>query len=472
MPDEIRLKILGEKLLNNLQDSYLNYTESSAAIYEVNGDYAAALFTSRWCDFLNQASKELAGDVSEKEALKSGKWICHKDCWSTSLKSIKEEKPYEAECSGGIVIYAVPIIVKGMVIGSNNAGVSNPPTDKKKVSEIAERYKVDPAELLKIAKEYEQRPEYVFKAVRNHILTVAETISDILSHKLLEKELKEYYDQLEETVKLRTSEFETRVAEVETLNRGMVNLAEDFHSVNSNLEKTTQQLQVANKELESFSYSVSHDLRAPLRAIDGFSKILMEDYDEKLDEEGQRILKVVTDNTQKMGKLIDDILSLSRLGRRAMKFQTVDLNKVVQGIQKEIMADTSDRTIHWQNKKLPNIHADLMSIRQVFLNLLSNAVKFTSTRKTAKIEVGSKTKNDEILFYVKDNGVGFKMKYVDKIFEVFQRLHRDEEFSGTGVGLAIVRRIVQRHGGRFWAEAEVDKGTTIFIALPQKGENQ
>ena len=186
---EVSLKsIIGEKLLNETQDAYLKYLESSAAIYEVNGNYAAALFTSKYCNFLNEASRKLAGKTDE-EALKSGKWICHEDCWATSLKSIKDKKPCEMECSGGIKIYAAPIIAEGMVIGSNNAGVSNPPTDEKKIKEIAERYKIDSKELLKVAKEYTPRPEYVVNAAKNHILTAAGTIAEIFLRRQADEEI-------------------------------------------------------------------------------------------------------------------------------------------------------------------------------------------------------------------------------------------------------------------------------------------
>ncbi len=192
MAKEISLKkIVGGDLLMKIQDSYLNYLESSAAIYELNGDYAAAFFTSRWCDFLNQASKKLAGKVSEKKALKSGKWICHEDCWATSLKSIKDKKPCARECSGGIIIYAIPIVAEGVVIGSNNAGVSNPPTDIKRIKEIAERYQVKPERLLKIANEYTPRPEYILNAAKNHILVAAETISNIFMRKQTEEALRD-----------------------------------------------------------------------------------------------------------------------------------------------------------------------------------------------------------------------------------------------------------------------------------------
>ncbi len=293
--------------------------------------------------------------------------------------------------------------------------------------------------------------------------------TEITQRQQAEKELEEQQDQLEIMVDQRTQELEVRVAEVETLNRGMISLAEDMQVINSTLELRTSELSELNQELESFSYSVSHDLRAPLRAIDGFTKILTEDYAGTFDVEGQRLLQVITDNAQKMGKLIDDILALSRLGRKAMKFQTIDTNKLVREIRDNLMAEAAGRTIRWQIKKLPNIRADLALIRQVFINLQSNAVKFTSTRETTRIEIGSKTQDGQLVFYVKDNGVGFDMQYVDKIFEVFQRLHSSKEFKGTGVGLAIVKRLVQRHGGRTWAEAKVGKGTTVFITLPQKG---
>ncbi|MEE9166980.1 MAG: ATP-binding protein [Candidatus Neomarinimicrobiota bacterium] len=301
-------------------------------------------------------------------------------------------------------------------------------------------------------------------------ISITELQGEIAERKRAEEELKEYKDHLEGIVQERTTELEERVSEVERLNQGMTNLAEDMQVINANLESTTRQLSEANKELEAFSYSVSHDLRAPLRAIEGFSRMLAGDYASTLDKEGQRLLKVITDNTQTMANLIDDLLDLSRLGRTKMRCQITDANKLVKAVQKELTAEVPDRSIRWDIKDLPNIRCDPSLIRQVFVNLLSNAVKYTKTRKTAKIEIGSMTENDEIIFYSKDNGVGFDMKYVEKLFEVFQRLHSSEEFSGTGVGLAIVKRIVQRHGGRVWAKGQVDKGATVYFTLQKQGE--
>ena len=194
--------VIGEELLNNIQKSYLKYIESSAAVFEVNGDYAAKLFTSKYCDFLDQASRDRSGK-SEEEALKSGKWICHECCWAASLKSIKEKKPCEIECSGGIKIFAAPIIVEGKVSGSNNAGVSNPPTDENKIREIAERFKVDPKELLQIAKEYLVRPDYIFDAAKHHILMASYTIAELFLRKQAEIELRkseEKFSQLVENI--------------------------------------------------------------------------------------------------------------------------------------------------------------------------------------------------------------------------------------------------------------------------------
>ncbi|MBF0343906.1 MAG: PAS domain S-box protein [Nitrospirae bacterium] len=206
-------QIIGADTLLDIQESYLQYIETSAAIYEVDGNYAASLFTSRWCDFLNQASKKLCGNVSEAEAMKSGKWICHEDCWAISLKSIKDKKPCEMECSGGIVIYAAPIIVEDIVFGSNNAGISNPPTDETKIREIADKFKVSSQELSKIAKEYMPRPEYVFNAVRNHILTASRTFVSTFLRRQAEEELIEYKEHLEVLVQERTAKLQTEVEE-------------------------------------------------------------------------------------------------------------------------------------------------------------------------------------------------------------------------------------------------------------------
>jgi len=244
---------------------------------------------------------------------------------------------------------------------------------------------------------------------------------------------------------------------------------EAIRELNADLAMRAYQLEAANKELESFSYSVSHDLRAPLRAIDGFTRIFEEDYGAAVDEEGRRLLKVIRDNSQRMGVLIDDLLAFSRLGRQPLSAEPIDMTALAE----EALAEVRNAGLHHGAEvligRLPGVRADPVLLRQVWINLLSNAIKYSSTRESPKIEIGSIAPNnphDHQTYFVKDNGVGFDMRYYDKLFGVFQRLHSAEDFAGTGVGLAIVHRLITRHGGRVWAEAELDKGATFFFSLP------
>jgi PAS domain S-box-containing protein len=241
-----------------------------------------------------------------------------------------------------------------------------------------------------------------------------------------------------------------------------------IRQLNADLEEQAEKLQAANKELEAFSYSVSHDLRAPLRAIDGYTRILVEDYEPLLDEEGKRVCGVISREARRMGQLIDDLLSFSRLGRKEMYSSKIEMRTLVVSILNELLKEEDRERIDIHMAKLPVAKGDSSLIRQVWFNLLSNAIKFTSKKDRAVIEVGSKTKKDELIYYVQDNGAGFEMEYANKLFGVFQRLHSESEFNGTGVGLAIVQRIIRRHGGRVWAEGEVEKGATFYFALPRK----
>lgn len=233
----------------------------------------------------------------------------------------------------------------------------------------------------------------------------------------------------------------------------------------------TAQLDAANKELEAFSYSVSHDLRAPLRAIDGFSGIVLDEYQDKLDDEGKRLLNVVRDNSKRMGQLIDDILKFSRAGRLELSNSEIDMEAMAHEVFAELQPVMDERKLQVEIEHLPPVFGDRAMIRQVFVNLLSNALKFSHKQDLAIIKVGCSVEGDETVYYVKDNGAGFDMQFSDKLFGVFQRLHAVTEFDGTGIGLAIVKRIVTRHGGRVWAEGKVGEGTTLYFALPAKGAN-
>jgi len=237
--------------------------------------------------------------------------------------------------------------------------------------------------------------------------------------------------------------------------------------VATELQSRGELLQAANKELEAFSYSVSHDLRAPLRHIDGYAALLSKAAGEALNDKARRYLQTISGSAKQMGQLIDDLLVFSRMGRQDMLHTTVNLDQLIKTVLHDLRLDLQERTISWTMHPLPNVSGDPAMLRQVFINLVSNALKFTATRPEAKIEIGvAKQSPSEVEIFVRDNGVGFDMQYVDKLFGVFQRLHRNDEFEGTGIGLANVRRIIHRHGGRTWAEGALNQGASFYFSLP------
>jgi PAS domain S-box-containing protein len=228
----------------------------------------------------------------------------------------------------------------------------------------------------------------------------------------------------------------------------------------------TAELAAANRELEAFSYSVSHDLRAPLRHVNGFVDLLRQHTGGSLDPKGLRYMEVIADSAHRMGELIDDLLTFSRTGRAAMRPDAVNLEQLVTEVREAMRAETQGRRIEWKIGQLPVVSGDRAMLRQVLVNLISNAVKYTRGREPAEIAIGAENRGGETAIFVKDNGAGFDMRYMDKLFGVFQRLHSEEEFEGTGIGLALVRRIISRHGGRTWAEGKVNEGATFWFSLP------
>ena len=278
---------------------------------------------------------------------------------------------------------------------------------------------------------------------RSKPIAILETNNNITERKQAEEALRRSRDELEIKVKERTTE----------------------------LRKTNVDLQSVNKELEAFAYSVSHDLRAPVRHIAGFTELLQKHSDAVLDDKSRHHIRMILEAANRMGSLVDDLLAFSRIGRAEPQKTTIHLERLVKDVIGEIAPDTQGRKIIWRVGTLPICYGDPSLLRLVFSNLVSNAVKFTRTRTQAEIEINSLNHMpDEVVVFVKDNGVGFDIKYKDKLFGVFQRLHSQEAFEGTGIGLATVQRIVQGHGGRVWAEASVNNGATFYVVLPKTGK--
>jgi len=298
------------------------------------------------------------------------------------------------------------------------------------------------------------------KDVNNKALHFFSHISDISEQKKYEHAFDEHKSELESKIQERTIALDDKALKLEKSQQALTFLLEDVNEIKKQLELSNLKLNESNTELESFSYSVSHDLRAPLRHINGYIGLLKRRFPTSLPEKGLHYLSSISSAANQMGTLIDDLLQFSRTSKQELKQTNIDMNILVQEVLESLKTDIGERKIQWLVSSMPNAFGDHNLLKLVWYNLLSNAVKFTGKKETAKIAIGCREVDDEMVFFIKDNGAGFDMQYAKKLFGVFQRLHSAEEYEGTGIGLANVRRIIQRHDGRTWAEAELENLST------------
>ena len=311
------------------------------------------------------------------------------------------------------------------------------------------------------------------------LLTILEVLHQEQSppgHRTVNPPDQEETDYLKQYNATLVRKLETKMEQLEQSNREQARLLQEIQRHAADLEKRvaerTNQLEESNKELEAFSYSVSHDLRAPLRIVDGFTHILLKNHLSQLDDEGKHVCYAISKGARNMGRLIDDLLAFSQCGRAAMRPSMVDMAAMARAVLFIVTTPEDRERIDYQVSPLPSVVGDATLLRQVWINLLSNAVKFSSRKERALIEVGAELQEGAVVYSVRDNGDGFDMKYAGKLFGVFQRLHSETEFEGTGVGLSIVQRIILRHGGRVWAEGATGKGATFQFSMPKEIGNE
>ncbi|MBD3225010.1 MAG: PAS domain S-box protein, partial [Caldithrix sp.] len=292
------------------------------------------------------------------------------------------------------------------------------------------------------------------------------TFFDITERKQTENELLKLKQELEKQVTERTEELQQKVKKLDRSQKAMLFMVEDLNRITQELKNERHKLELSNQELQAFTYSVSHDLRAPLRAINGYANFLVEDYAERLDDEGKRFIDTIRENANRMDELITDLLNLSRVSRRALNSTKVDMQALVKTVYEDVATKEEQKQFKFTVDDVKPVWCDHSLIKQVWHNLISNALKYSSKSNTKEIDVYCSEDQNSITYCVADKGTGFNNKYIDKLFGVFQRLHRDSEYEGTGVGLAIVKRIVQRHGGQVWADGQINKGAKFCFSIP------
>jgi signal transduction histidine kinase len=406
------------EVLTDVVDDYLDLLETSAAVYEKNGDYALGIFSSGWCRFMDARSRELCATDSNAEALASGAWHCHESCWKTSRSAIEANAPVDLPCLGGIRIYAVPIRVDGDVVGSINFGYGDPPQAPATLRELAERYQVSEEALLAQARLYESRPPALVELAKQRLHTSAKLLGSMVERREAERRL----------------------------------------------ERLSEELARSNADLEQFAYVASHDLREPLRMISGFVQLLAERYRGQLDADADEFIGYAVDGAQRMQGLIDDLLAYSRIGTGAWTPVDTDATVAFGHAVADLRRVIEDAGAVITHDALPVVVAEPGQLERVLANLLGNALKFRGPA-APRIHVSAERSAEGWVFAVQDNGIGIDSRYFERVFQIFQRLHT-KEYPGSGMGLAIARRIVERHGGRVWVESTPGAGSTFFFLIP------
>ncbi len=310
---------------------------------------------------------------------------------------------------------------------------------------------------------------YAYPVRQNGVVTGSVvTFWDISARKRAESELLEIKNRLEQEVNSRTAELQEKVEKLDRSQQAMLYMVEDLNQITKELKIERKKLEAANQELEAFTYSVSHDLRGPLRAINGYANFLIEDYAESIDAEGKRFLFVIKENAEKMDQLITDLLNLSRVTRINLNLLPTDMKKMAKAVLHEIRTEEEKKAFELIVGEMPEVICDSGLMKQVWYNLIDNALKYSSKSPVKRVETGAFIQEDEVIFFVKDSGAGFDARFKEKIFGVFQRLHKETEFEGTGVGLAVVQRIIARHKGKIWAESEPGKGAAFYFSIPKQ----
>ncbi len=417
--DHTILRIIGEKVLLSIIQDALDLLESSAAIYEKDGRCAIGVFSSEWCHFLDDSFR----NDDPGNDLEAGGHLCHHRCWSETTDLVRRAGgPVDRPCPGGLRIYAVPILANGEVIGSINIGYGDPPNDPKVLKAIAHHYGLNEDILAEVATAYGRKPANLVRASKNRIQVAAQLIGAIVEKQVAEEKMSE----------------------------------------------KAKQLEASNADLERFAYIASHDIREPLRTISTYLELLQRRYGDSLDDHAKEMIEESASTAYRAHSLVEDLLTYSRVGGRVRSMETVDMDKTLKAAMANLSAAIEKENARIVCAPLPPVCADGQQMVQLLQNLVANGIKFHGTN-APEVHVSAERRDGFLVFSVSDNGIGIREEDRPRMFQMFQRLNALDRYQGSGIGLAVCRKIVERHGGRIWFESEVDKGTTFCFSLPESG---